>query len=236
MIDLFSVSDECQVYGQDVVLFEDFDFRLPPGRYALLSHTPEYRGLVMDIIGGLRPPRNGWVDVTGSVSWPIGRVAMLRSKATGLEFINLIADQFGLDREHSAEFVTLMISRPDYLDRSLYVWPHYVRQEFNFALGLLPEFDIYLVDAMIPSEDSRFTRLWQALFEERLVGKTLILSTSRPKQMLDYCAKALVYDAGRLEIVADLEECLERFPIRTAREVVGDMTNVGAESGADFLF
>jgi capsular polysaccharide transport system ATP-binding protein len=236
MIDLFSVSDECEVYGSEVALFDDVDFRIPPGRYALLARNPAYRTLVMDIIGGLRPPRHGWVNIVGSVSWPIGRVAMLRSKATGLDFIHLVADQYGIDRNYAGEFVTLMMSRPDYLDKALYVWPHYVRQELNFALGLVPEFDIYLVDAMIPSEDSRFTRLWQSLFEQRLVGKTLILSTQRPKQMLDYCAKALVYEAGQLEIVDDLEQCLERFPVRTAREVVGDMTNAGADDGADFFF
>ncbi|MBV9529053.1 hypothetical protein [Sphingomonas sp.] len=236
MIDLFSVSDECEVFGREVVLFDGLDFRLPPGRYALLSHSPEYRPLVMDIIGGLRPPRQGWVEIEGSVSWPIGRAAMLRSKATGIEFVYLVADLYGIERDYAGEFVSSLISRPEYLDVSLYVWPPWVRQEFNFALGLVPEFDIYLVDSQIPSDDSRFTRLWQALFEQRLVGKTLILSAARPKQMLDYCAKALVFDDGQLEIETDLEQCLERFPIRSAREAVGDITNAGVESGADFLF
>lgn len=236
MIDLFSVTDEYQVYGREVTLFEDVDFRIPPGRYALLSRSPEYRSPVLDIIGGLRSPRRGLVNIVGSVSWAIGRMAMLRSKATGLDFIQFIADQYGIDRNPAAEFVTLLMSRPDFLDRPLHKWPPYVRQEFNFALGLVPEFDIYLVDGPIPSEDSRFTRLWQALFEERLVGKTLIMASYRPKQMLDYCAKALVYEGGRLEIETDLEECLERFPIRSAREQLGDLTNVGADDGADFLF
>lgn len=236
MIDLFSIADEREVYGREVTLFDGFDFRIPPGRYALLSRTPEYRSLVMDIIGGLRPPRSGWVNIVGTVSWPIGRMPMLRSKATGLDFIHFIADQYGIDRDPAAEFVTLMVSRPDFLEQPLREWPPYVRQEFNFSLGLVPEFDIYLVDAAMPSDDSRFTRLWQALFEQRLVGKTLIFSAPRPKQILDYCAKALVFDDGRLEIETDLEECLEKFPVRTARELVGDLTNVGADDGADFLF
>jgi capsular polysaccharide transport system ATP-binding protein len=236
MIDLISVSDRSEIYGREVVLFEDLDLRIPPGRYALLSHAPEYRRLVMDVVGGLRPPRSGWVEITGSVSWPIGRAAMLRTKATATQFVHFVADHYGIDRHYAAEFVTLLISRPDYLERPLYVWPPYARQEFNLALGLVPEFDIYLMDSLIPSDDSRFTRLWQALFEQRLVGKTLILSSPRPKQMLDYCAKALVYDPGQLTIEDDLEQCVERFPYRSAREVFGDITNAEVDSGADFLF
>lgn len=238
MIDLYSVTDACELFGRDVELFDNVDFHLPPGRYALLSHNPEYRRLAMDVIGGLRPPRSGSVEISGSISWPIGRSAMLRSKTSGIHFINMIADLYGLDRHLSGEFVTSLISRPDYLTRPLFSWPPYLRQDFSFALGLLPEFDIYLVDSMMPSEDSRFTRLWQALFEQRLVGKTLILSSYRPKQLLDYCAKALIFDDGRLEIVSDLEQCLERFPVRPAREGVGESGggNAGTEDGADLLF
>lgn len=236
MIDLFSVSDTSEIYGRDVVLFEQADFHIPPGRYALVAHSPAYRRLVMDIIGGIRPPRHGWVSIAGSTSWPMGRSAILRSKAAGFEFVNMVADLYDIDRDHAAEFVTLLISRPDYLDRPLYLWPPYVRQELNFALGILPEFDIYLIDSPVPSEDSRFTRLWSSLFEQRLVGKTLILSSYRPKQMLDYCAKALVYEAGRLHIEDDLEQCIERFPVRSAHEELGDFTNAGGEDGADFLY
>jgi capsular polysaccharide transport system ATP-binding protein len=202
----------------------------------LLAHNPEHRRLVLDIIGGLRPPQSGWVNISGSISWPIGRAAMLRGRTSGIDFVYMIADLYGLDRDEAAEFITLMISRPDYLTQPLISWPPYIRQEFGFALGLLPEFDIYLVDAPIPSEEGRFTRLWQALFEERLVGKTLILSSYRPKQMLDYCAKALVFDSAELEIEPDLEQCLERFPVRTARETLGEVGNAGADDGADFLF
>lgn len=235
MIDLFSVSDACELYGRDVVLFDKRDFHLPAGRYALLSHVPEHRRLVMDIIGGLRPPRKGSVEISGTISWPIGRSSMLRSKTSGIHFINMIADLYGLNRDSSGEFVSSLISRPDYLSHPLYSWPPYLRQDFSFALGLLPEFDIYLIDSMIPSEDSRFTRLWQALFEQRLVGKTLIFSSYRPKQLLDYCAKALVYEAGRLEIVSDLEDCLEQFPVRPAREAMVDSVNAGPEEGGDFF-
>ena len=185
MIDLLEVSAQTEVYGRDVALFTEADFHLPPGRYALLSKTPEYHKAVVDILAGLRKPSRGRVAIRGSISWPIGRSTLVRGKATGIDLINLVADLYDLDRGYAGDLVTMMVSRPEYVAEPLETWPPPARQEFTFALGLIPEFDIYVIDAPIPFEESRFTRLWQALFEERLVGKTLILSTLRQKQMLD---------------------------------------------------
>ena len=236
MIDFHAVSDHLELFGRPVQLFKDVDFHLPPGRYALLSQTPEYHRAVIDVLAGLRPPRHGRVMMGGAISWPIGRNAFVRGKPTGLDMIALVADLYDIDHDYAGDMVTLLVSRPDYVDRPIETWPPYVRQEFIFALGLVPEFDIYVIDAAIPFEESRFTRLWQALFEERLVGKTLILSTYRKKQMLDYCAKGLVYEGNGLRIEHDLEQCIEQFPARPAREELGGQSISGGGDDAGFLF
>lgn len=236
MIDLFSVSDHLEVFGRRVTLFERVDFHLPAGRYALLSQQPEFHKPVIDVIAGLRPPRQGRVEISRSISWPIGRPGMVRGAVTGLAIIDLIGDLYDVDRDHAGEFVTMLVSRPEYIGQPMETWPPYVRQEFIFALGLVPEFDIYVIDSPMPFEESRFTRLWQALFEERLVGKSLILSSPRPKQLLDYCAKALVYSDAGLVVEHDLEQWIERSPSRPAREELGTMINGGAVDGNEFLF
>jgi capsular polysaccharide transport system ATP-binding protein len=135
-----------------------------------------------------------------------------------------------MDADYAGEVVATLISLPHYLDRPIEQWPSHVRHEFTFALALLPDLDIYIIDAPIPFEPSRFTRLWQALFEEKLVGKTLILTSYRQNQMLDYCAKALVYESSRLKIDDDLEACIERYPARPSREDFGGSGLLGASN------
>jgi capsular polysaccharide transport system ATP-binding protein len=75
--------------------------------------------------------------------------------------------------------------------------------------------------------------LWQALFEERLVGKTLILSSYRQNQMLDYCAKGLIHEHHSLKIDDDLERCVERYPSRPSREEFGAGEFIGENDGTD---
>src|SRR5690606_41403460 len=73
----------------------------------------------------------------------------------------------------------------------------------------------------IPFEPCRFTRLWLALFEERLVGRTLIFSSYRQNQLADYCIKGLIYERSALRIDDDLDQSLLRYPPRRSRGDAG---------------
>jgi len=235
MLDLHSVTDTPSLYGRDVPLLTDVDFHLPAGRYALLSETPEYHRPLIDILGGLRPPDEGMVSHVGRISWPIGRQGFVRGRARGQDLIDLVCGLYDMDSEYAGELVATLISLPEYVDRPVEQWPSHIRQEFTFALALLPEFDIYIVDGPLPFEPARFTRLWQALFEEKLVGKTLILTSYRQNQMVDYCAKALIYEQSHLAIDDDLDACIERYPARPSREEFGGGALFGAYNEAGDL-
>jgi capsular polysaccharide transport system ATP-binding protein len=236
MIDFLNVSDELTVHGHTSYLFDQLNFHLPPGRYALLSLTPQFRRPVMDVLAGVRPPRRGQVVFAGPISWPVGRNGVASGKASGSDAIRLISTIHDLDRHRAAELVALLVSRPDYLEQPFNTWPQYVKQEFIFALVLLPPFDIYIIDGAIPFHESRFTRMWQSLFEDRLVGKTLILSSPRPKQMLDYCTKGLIYEDLGFSIKDDLETCIEGFPTQPEREELGEMMSAGGSDDSAYSF
>ncbi|MBN3849458.1 ATPase [Paraburkholderia sp. Ac-20342] len=221
MIELNGVTDAPHLFGVRQPLLEAVDLGIPHGRYALLSHRPEFHRAIVDIISGLRPPREGFVEHQGRVSWPLGRQGFVRGKATGLRMIEFVCALYGMESTPCVALVSDLLTSPEYLLRPMEHWPLYVRQEFSFALALAPDFDVYVVEGAIPFEACRFTNLWLALFEERLVGRTLLLSTYRHQQMMDYCTKGLVYEQQGLRIDDDLEECIRRFPHRRSRSESG---------------
>lgn len=237
MIELNNVTDAPQLFGARQPLLEAVDLCIPRGRYALLSHRPEFHRAIVDVIAGLRPPREGFVHHRGRVSWPLGRQGFVRGKATGLRMIEFVCALYRMAATPCVELVSDLLTSPEYLPRPMEHWPLYVRQEFSFALALAPDFDVYVVEGAIPFEDCRFTNLWLALFEERLVGRTLLLSTYRHQQMMDYCTKGLVYEQYGLRIDDDLGECIRRFPPRRSRSesgVPGEESLVDAGAGDQF--
>lgn len=221
MIHLNGVTDEPLAFGSRQALLADAHLDIPVGRYALLSPAPELHRQIIDLLCGLRPPRQGFVRHEGNVSWAIGRQGFIRGKANGLSMIELVSLMYEIDADATYELVADLISDPRSLSRPMEHWPLYARQEFSFALALAPAFDVYVIEGAIPFEPCRFTRLWLALFEERLVGRTLILSSYRQNQLADYCLKGLIYERSALRIEDDLDQCISKFPPRRSRSESG---------------
>ncbi|CAD6554769.1 P-loop NTPase family protein [Paraburkholderia metrosideri] len=237
MISLTDVTDTPKLFGSELPLLANVDFDLPQGRYALLSRTPEVHRTVIDVLAGLRPPREGYVRHNGRVSWPLGRQGFIRGKVNGLQMIRFVCSLYGVEAVPAIDLVSDLLTAPDHLAKPMEHWPLYTRQEFSFALALAPACDVYIIEGAIPFEPCRFTRLWLALFEERLVGRTLILSTYRQNQMADYCIKGLVYERSSLRIEDDLDECIRRYPARRSRSEsadTGEELTIDALSGGQF--
>ncbi len=221
MIQLIGVTDEPYAFGSRQALLANANLDIPVGRYALLSATPEMHRQLVDVLCCLRPPRQGFVKHDGNVSWAIGRQGFIRGKATGLSAIDFISEMYELDADATHELVADLVSDPRSLGKPMEHWPLYARQEFSFALALAPAFDVYVIEGSIPFEPCRFTRLWLALFEERLVSRTLIFSSYRQNQLADYCFKGLIYERSALRIDDDLDQCLGRYPPRRSRSDSG---------------
>lgn len=217
MISLNNVSDSPRLFGARHPLLSDVSLDITQGRYALLSRTPELHRALIDVLADLRPVRRGFVIHRGRVSWPIGRQGFVRGKVSGLRMVEFVCALHDIDPSPAVELVGDLVSSPEYLPRHMENWPLHMRQEFSFALALAPAFDVYIIDGAMPFEPCRFTRLWLALLEERLVGRTLIFSTYRRNQMADYCTKALIHEREGLRIEDDLDQYIRKFPSRPFR-------------------
>ena len=80
MIHLNGVTDEPYAFGSRQPLLAGADLDIPVGRYALLSPAPELHRQIVDVLCGLRPPRQGFVKHEGSVSWAIGRQGFIEAR------------------------------------------------------------------------------------------------------------------------------------------------------------
>lgn len=230
MIHLTGVTDRPQLFGEKQLLLSDVNMVIARDQYALLSTTPDWHRPLIDVLAGIRTPSHGLVQHGGLVSWPMGRQGFIRGKGSGLKMVQLVCNLYGLDVLSSIDWLSDLMTNPEYLPKPMLEWPLYIRQEFSFALALIPDFDIYMIDGAIPYAPCRFTKLWQTLFETRLANRTLILSTYRHSQMTDYCTKAMIYERNGFRIEENLADCIGRFP---ARQIRNDTSAQGGEPGND---
>jgi len=216
MIALENVFDTPLIGGMQYPLALDVNLAIPPGRYALVSRDPLARKPAIDLLAGLRPPAAGRVWRLGACSWPVGRAGFIRGKLTGRQIVALIARIYSLDYKFCLYIVEEMMTLPEFMDEFIEHWIVTARQEFGYIITLLPQFDIYVIDGTLPYRKDRFNLLWRALFEERISGRTLILSTVRVSEANEFCDAALVLNRGKIEIESQLDEILREFPLRPA--------------------
>ncbi|MET3524074.1 capsular polysaccharide transport system ATP-binding protein [Mesorhizobium abyssinicae] len=231
MITLENVLDVPHIFGDSHVLLENANLVLPLGRYALLSANPEYHPALINVLAGLKTPRQGFVHRSGFISWPIGRAGFLRGKLTGVQMTKFICSLYGIDAEQCLTFLSEIMTAPEFIEKRIAEWPSYVRLEYTFSMALVPKFDMFIIDASLPIEETRFSRLWRSVFEDEIVGKGLILSTFREEQLIDYCTKALIHEQGKFWIDDDLEACIRRYPPRQSR---AEQPSGEGFDGADF--
>lgn len=215
MLVLSGVTDYAIVAGERVSLLSMVDIAVPVGRYAVLSPRPELRRPLVDVLCGARLPFEGDMLHQEAPSWPIARAGLVRGKLTGFQILAFLANIYGLDRIAAFHLAETLLSAPEQLELSIERWNVVARQEFGYITALLPTFGSYFVDGVLPAMNGSFARRWHVLFQQRLAGKSLFLSTTRPKEILDYCDRAIILLEGRLIIEDQLEKLLEQFPLRS---------------------
>ena len=214
MITFHRVTDRPASLHVDAPVLLNASAIIPAGRYALLATDNAVRRPVLDLITGSRAPARGRVNRQGLSSWAIGRGAFIRGRSTGEQLVRMIARLYHLDGRLCEGVVRDMLTSPERLPEPIERWDSASRQEFGHVLALLPSFDIYVIDGAIPSRKGSFTSLWNVLVRQRIMGKTLILSTVRAPEAMEFCDKALIVDNGRIRISEELEQALADYPPR----------------------
>ena len=86
-----------------------------------------------------------------------------------------------------------------------------MRARLVFAVCLAIDFDVYLIDEVTETGDERFRRRCAAAFRERLNHADIILATHNAQTIRQYCDRAAVLAAGRLELFDDVAAAFERY-------------------------
>jgi ABC-2 type transport system ATP-binding protein len=126
----------------------------------------------------------------------------LYEKLTGREFLQFIAEMYGLPREHGRRRIDEMIALfnlEDFVDDLSERFSHGMRQRTVFAGALLHEPEVLIVDEPTVGLDPRSVRLLKDLLrQEAHRGVTVFLSTHSLDIAQELAGRIGIVDRGRL--------------------------------------
>ena len=210
MIDLEQVT---KCYGTKTAV-DRLSLRIEPGElFAFLGPNGAGKTTTIKLMCGLLFPTTGSVKVGGFDIQKEGDQARallsyvpdqpyLYEKLTGREFLQFIADMYGMPADHGRQRIATLIeifSLGDFVDDLTERYSHGMRQRTVFAGALLHEPKVLIVDEPTVGLDPRSVRLLKDLLRrEADRGTTVFLSTHSLDVVQELADRIAIVDHGRL--------------------------------------
>jgi ABC-2 type transport system ATP-binding protein len=247
MIELNQVTKK---YGTKVAV-ERLSLHIPAGElFAFLGPNGAGKTTTIKLMCGLLFPTEGTIRIGGFDLHAQGDRARqlisyvpdqpyLYEKLTGREFLQFIADMYGMPRDQGARRIEEMIALfnlEDFVDDLSERFSHGMRQRTVFAAALLHQPQILIVDEPTVGLDPRSVRLLKDLLRRQAEqGVTVFLSTHSLDIAQELAARIGIVDHGRLIGCGTLETLRKQAALDGSLEEVFLKLTEEKDEGDDFL-
>ena len=204
----------------------DLSLDIPAGElFAFLGPNGAGKTTTIKMLCGLLFPTTGTVSVGGHDIRTDGDRArqllsyvpdlpFLYEKLTGREFLQFIADMYGLPPEQGRERIAAVIelfSLKDFVDDLTERYSHGMRQRTVFASALVHEPKVLIVDEPTVGLDPKSVRQLKELLRRQAEGGTTVFLSSHSLDVVEQLADRIaIVDHGRLISCGSLEELREQ--------------------------
>jgi ABC-2 type transport system ATP-binding protein len=213
-------------YGRKTAV-EDLSLMVPGGQlFALLGPNGAGKTTSIKMMVGLLRPSSGTVRICGydvvketrHANRCLGYVPdqpFLYEKLSGREFLQFIADLYGLGREESATRIAREIRNfelAEFVDQLTESYSHGMKQRTVFAAALLHDPAVLVLDEPMVGLDPRSMRLVKDLLRERAnAGMTIFMSTHTLGLAEEIADRIGIVDRGKLRFLGTVDQLRQQL-------------------------
>jgi ABC-2 type transport system ATP-binding protein len=213
-------------YGQ-VTAVDRISLSIPPRElFALLGPNGAGKTTTIKMLVGLLRPTSGGVRICGydvvretrQANRCLGYVPdepYLYEKLSGREFLQFIADLYGLGREESATRIAREIrnfSLTEFVDQMTESYSHGMKQRLVFAAALLHDPAVLVLDEPMVGLDPRSMRIVKDLLRQRAeAGMSIFMSTHTLGLAEEIADRIGIVDRGRLRFLGTVDQLRQQL-------------------------
>lgn len=213
MLEFENVSKSFWTGRQRKIILDRASFKVELGNsMGILAPNGTGKTTLINMMAGLEKPDEGEIRRGCRISFPLGFMGGVIGKHTAKENSRYIARLYGLDPDYVEAFCRWLCGLEEYFDMPLGTYSTGMRSRFSFALLLVLDFDIYLIDEGMPgSTDVEFNKKAGSILKERLEKTTVIIVSHQAATLEKFCRSAAVLRDGRLYQFDTLEEAKQLY-------------------------
>lgn len=210
MIRLTNVTKTFRTGGNVKYTARDISVTFPTGKVVgLLGRNGAGKSTMMNMIGGSTKPDSGKIEITGTVSWPVGFAGSFHRDMTGAQNVRFIARIYGVDTDDLLDFVTDFAELGHHIDEPVRHYSSGMRSRLAFGVSIGIPFDTYLVDEVTSVGDANFRRKSRMVFQNRMERAGAVMVSHSMAQVRQMCSSGAVLENGHLTYYEDIEEAID---------------------------
>jgi ABC-2 type transport system ATP-binding protein len=201
---------------QNVSVLEDVSLTIAPGEFiGIMGRNGIGKSTILKLISGIYHPSAGQVKVKGKIIPLLELGAGFDPELTGYENIFLNSAILGFSRQDVARSIDQIIEFSGLGDKIHLLARNYssgmlVRLGFSIAVHM--EFDVLLLDEVLGVGDAGFVeKSIKKIQDLNSQGKTVILVTHIPEQVLSYCRRCIVIHDRKVVFNGSPEEGIRHY-------------------------
>jgi len=218
---MISIQGVSKSYGRKVAV-DNLTLEIAPGEFfAVLGHNGAGKTTTIKMIAGLLRPSSGRIIVGGvdvqqdpiaakKVSAYVPDQPFLYDKLSGIEFMNFIADLYGVDGDGRAKEIDRLVElfgMKDFIRELTEAYSHGMKQRLVLAATLLHKPKVILVDEPLVGLDPHTARLVKQVFREQArSGVSIFMSTHVLSVAEDFADRIGIMTNGKLVALGKMDD------------------------------
>jgi ABC-2 type transport system ATP-binding protein len=203
----------------------DLDFEIEAGStVGLIGPNGSGKSTLLKLIGGILQPTTGVIERRGRLAALLELGTGFHPDLTGRENVYLNASILGLSREQTGRCVGAIVDFSGierFIDTQVKFYSSGMYVRLAFAVAIHADPDVLLVDEVLAVGDEPFQRkCMDRIRRFQHEGRTIILVTHALDQVAELCDRAIVLEAGQVQVDGGPREALRhlRADFETARQ------------------
>jgi ABC-2 type transport system ATP-binding protein len=230
---MLELIDATRCYGQKLAV-DGLNLTIPPGElFAFLGPNGAGKTTTIKMLVGLLRPTRGQARICGFDATRQPREASLRTgyvpdepylydKLTGREFLQFVAELYGLPASTIADRIEQQIERfrlREFVDHLGESYSHGMKQRLVFAAAFVHDPPVLVVDEPMVGLDPRSMRLVKDLLREQTrAGKSVFMSTHTLAVAEEIADRIGVFARGRLVFLGTVAELRQQLSSNASLE------------------
>lgn len=174
----------------------------------LLGRNGAGKSTLMQMIGGSMKPDSGNIQITGSMSWPVGFAGSFHPDLTGRQNIRFIARVYGVDTDELIIFVQDFAELAGHFDLPFRSYSSGMKSRLAFGVSIGIPFDTYLVDEVTSVGDALFRLKSRTVFRKRMRSAGSVVVSHSMAEIRILCTAGAVLEDGELTYFEDVEDAI----------------------------